>query len=239
MANKRQSRLKRTEQARTVRSTLFYIVLTIAIIAVMFIGGIPALSKVTALVAGITGQGGVDFNTNSPPPPPPDIETPPTFTKENRIQFVGKTRPGYTAAIFFNDDKIEVLADAQGEFQSQLELSNGENKVSALVKDNNGKESVRSRDYSITLDKEAPEIKIISPENGKQFFGNRDKQQKIEGETEATSKVFINDRVVIVRSDGKFDFPITLSEGENTYKIKSVDPAGNETEIEFKLQFTP
>lgn len=235
----RKSRLQRVEEAKAVRSTAFYVVLTIGIIILMFFVGIPALTRVTSLVAGITGQESIDFGGSSPPPPPPEIETPPIYFNADSFRLKGRTRPGHSVSIFFNDDKIEVLADAEGEFTSVLELSAGQNKVSALVIDNRGQESTKTSEYTIMLDKEKPEIEIISPENGKQFFGNRDKEQKIEGQTEADAKVYINDRVVIVRSDGKFDSLVTLSDGENVYKIKAVDRAGNENEAEIKLNFTP
>lgn len=233
----RKSRLQRNEEKKAVRSTLFYIVLTVGIIALMFVAGIPALSKVTALVAGITGTEAIDFGPDGPPPPPPNIDNPPAYTKEDSIRLTGTTRPGYTATIFFNDDKIEVLANADGRFTSVLEISSGQNTVSAIVTDNKGRESTRTHTYTIVQDKEPPVLEIISPENGKSFYGARDKQIKLEGQTDPGARVLINDRVVIVRSDGKFDMQVTLENGENVFKMKSIDQAGNETELEWKLNF--
>lgn len=235
----RKSRLERSEEKKAIKSTFFYVILTLGILVLLFVIGIPAITKFTALVAGVTGNDSGGFQNNSPPPPPPSIETLPSYTNDESIRLKGRTRPGYTVSVFFNDDKIEVLANAEGEFNSTLELSGGTNSVAALVTDNFGQDSVRTQTYSVVLDKEKPKLEIISPENEKQFYGNRDKQQTIQGQTEPDARITINDKVVIVRSDGKFDYQTTLSNGKNVYKIKSVDRAGNETESELSLNFTP
>lgn len=235
----RKSRLERSEDKKAIKSTLFYVLLTLAIIVLLFFIGIPAITKFTSLLAGITGSESTSLTSTSPPPPPPSLGEMPAYTNQDVVRLKGQTRPGYTVSVFFNNDKIEVLANASGEFNSTLELSGGTNSVAALVTDNEGQESVKTQPFSIVLDKEKPTLEIISPENGKKLYGNRDKQQTIQGQTEPDAKITINDQVVIVRSDGKFDFPTTLSNGENVYKIKSTDRAGNETQYELTLSLTP
>lgn len=237
--SKRKSRLQRTEEASAVRSAMFYILLTIGVIAILFFIGIPIVSRLSTIVLEFTG--GVNVageNENLPPPPPPEIDSPPQYFKNDKYSLKGSTRPGYNVNVFFNGDKIEVLSDADGEFNLNLELSSGTNTLALSVIDKNGKESVKTREYTIILDKEAPKLEIISPSEGQQFSGIRANQARIEGQTEPDAKILINERIAIVKSDGKFDFPVTLSEGENTFTIKSIDPAGNETETSLKLLYT-
>jgi len=232
----RTSRLKRTENRRALRSTLLYIVLIVGTIYLLLNFGLPALSKITELITSSVKQDSVDGGLSGPPPPPPQIKTLPADTKERKLKVEGNTRPGYTINLFFNDEKNEILADARGEFTGVFELSIGKNTIRATATDNSGKESASTRTYDVNFDNEPPNIGIIAPENDKEFFG-RDSQVKIEGETEPGNSAYINDRTVIVRSDGKFDSLVSLSEGDNVFKIKAVDPAGNESEIELKLRY--
>lgn len=232
----RNSRLKRTEEKTAIRSTGYYIALTVVFIALLLFFGIPLLSRISSTIVQLAGKEAQNQD-NSPPPPPPTINSLPEFTKEEKLKLTGYTRAGYTALVFFNNEKFEVLADADGEFTYVFDLNPGENKVYARVQNSSGKESTGTQIYIINFDKEPPKVEIISPENGKQFFGSQQKQITIEGQTEAEAKININDRVAIVRSDGKFNFQTNLSDGENVFKIKATDSAGNETEVELKVTF--
>lgn len=232
------SRLKRLEETRALRSTISYIILTVVVIFLLFNFGLPALSKLTTIIGDFAGTETPNDDINSPPPPPPNIVNLPSHTKDDSVRVEGTTRPGFTVTISFNNESEEVLSNASGEFTSTFKLSKGENKIYAFVTDNRGQDSSKTQTYTVVYDNEPPKLEIIAPENGKQFT-RRDNQTKIEGQTEAEAHVTINDRVAIVRSDGKFDFPITLTEGENVFKIKSNDRAGNLAEIELKLSYSP
>ena len=237
MANRR-SRLTRIEEKKALKSTAYYVVLTLGLIIFLAIFGITAISKVALIVDNIAGKDTTSSAGTSTPPPPPQLNTPPDYTKDEKLKLTGRSQAGYTVLIFLNDDKIEVIADASGEFTGLLDLSKGENTIYAKAEDNEGQVSTETKKYIVNLDTETPKLEIISPENEKKYFGSQNKQVKIEGQTEAGARVTVNDRVAIVRSDGKFDFPLTLSDGENIFKIKAVDQAGNETEVELKLYYS-
>jgi hypothetical protein len=234
---KRTSRLKRLESRRALKSAVFWIVLSVGTIYLLINFGLPALSNLTSFITGVAREDIVDTGVNGPPPPPPQINTPTRATNEEKITIRGRTRPGYTVSVFFNDERTEVLADAGGEFTGVFALSEGNNTLYATVADNGGQISVKTRTYNIVFDNEAPDINVISPENNSQFFGSNQRQVKIEGETEPGARVTINDRIAIVRSDGKFDYTTSLSEGENIFKVKAMDDANNEIELELKLTF--
>ncbi len=232
------SRLKRVEEKRAVSATVKYVVLTVIIIFVLFNFGLPALSRFTLFIEELTGQNVTNDDDNGPPLAPPQIVNLPTHTKEKTLRVSGNTRPGITVSIFFNDEKSEVLANASGEFNSTFELSRGENTIHAYAVTQNGKKSANSKNYTVVYDSEPPKLEIITPENGHLFTGRNNNQIQIEGQTELGARISINDRIAIVRGDGKFDFPVTLDEGENVFKIKSTDEAGNETGLEFKLTYS-
>ncbi len=234
--NTRPSRLKRLEERRAVKSTAFYIVLTVAAVGLLAIFGVPALSKLTSLTGNIT-RSGVDYTANTPPPPPPAINTLPKNTNQDKLKVTGTTKAGQNVIIFFNNDKTEVLANANGEFTSVFDLSLGENSLYAQVEDNRGQKSTETDKFTVVLDKTEPVLELISPENGKSLFGQNQKNIQIEGQSEQHARVTINDRIAIVRSDGKFNFPVTLQGGENIFKIVATDEAGNKTELELKLTY--
>lgn len=234
----RRSRLKRLEENTALRSTIGYIILTVVAIFLLFNFGLSALSKLTAIVEDFAGADSQNGGTNSPPPPPPNIVNLPPYTKDDSIKVEGTTKPGLTVKIYHNDELEEVLSNSSGGFTSTFKLDKGENKIYAFVTDNNGQDSSKTQIYTVIYDNEPPKLEIVAPENGKQFT-RRDNQTKIEGQTEPGAHVTINDRVAIVRSDGKFDFPITLAQGENVYKIKSSDQAGNLAEFELRLNYSP
>lgn len=233
----RSSRLKRFEEKRAVRSTVFYIGLTVGIIVLLFTLGIPLVSKLAILVGNVT-RTDLEYNQDSPPPPPPNINAPKEFTNEDKLRITGTTRPGFTVSIFFNDEKSEVLSNASGEFTAMFDLSSGQNTIYAQVTDNRGQQSTQGEKFIVTLDKEPPKLEIITPENGKSFYGGAQKQTQIEGQSEPNVHIIINDRVAIVRNDGKFNFPVSLENGENVFKITATDEAGNKTELEFKLSYS-
>jgi hypothetical protein len=231
----RTSRLKRLEERRAITSSVKYIVLTIAVIVLLFSFGLPVLSRLTAFIAEFTGQETAE-EVDSTPLPPPRLDNLPAFTNEKTLRVTGATRPGHTVFLFFNSEKSEVLANANGEFTNRFELSLGENTIYAYVADP-ASVSSKTQVFSINYDNEPPKLEIIAPENGKQFTG-RDNHAQIEGQTEPDARISINNRVAIVQSDGKFSFPLVLEEGQNTLKAKAVDKAGNEAELELTLNYT-
>jgi len=60
-----------------------------------------------------------------------------------------------------------------------------------------------------------------------------------EGKVEENAKVQINDRVVVVESDGTFSFVTTLSEGQNNFTVKAEDEARNKVEKNLKVTYAP
>lgn len=233
----RRSRLKRVEEKRAVKNTVLYIILTIGLVGVLLVFGLKGLTAFTSLVNNIAGKDSTQITQNSPPPPPPHVNIPPDFTNQDNYKVEGTTRAGISVEIFFNGEKKELVADKQGEFSSNFPLKDGQNSFYVKVVDSAGQESASTNTYMITLDKVPPKLEIISPSADQHFYGSQQKQVKIQGQTEAEARVTINDRVAIVRGDGKFDFSTSLNDGENVFSIKSIDKAGNETDAELHLFF--
>lgn len=235
---KRKSRLERLEQKKATRSAFLYLILSIVVIGLLLKYGITGVSKFAGFVLNIAGteNSQIQEETNSFIAPP-RISFLPEFINKNEVNVNGTASPGKNVYVYVNESKKEVLTDAQGEFNAKLTLfQNVPNEIYAVVEEK-GSISPKSNLYTVVVDTEEPKLEIISPGEGSSYYGENNRQVKIEGQSEATAKVTVNERVAIVRSDGKFDYLIRLENGENVFKIKAVDEAGNETELEYKLHF--
>jgi hypothetical protein len=233
------SRLETVEERKNIRRTFIFGVLTIAFIVFLFTLGIPLLVKFTGFFTDLGKTQKPIDKTDTIPPAPPQIKIPADYTNQTSVEITGNTEAGATVKLFYNNNTQEVLADRDGKFTFNLQLNKGENTVSATAKDTNGNESQKTQTYTITFDNEPPEIKIDSPSDGAEFYGSKERQLTIKGKTESEADLTINDRVVAVDDDGSFAFLTTLSEGENTFKIKATDKAGNTEETSLTVSFTP
>ena len=172
------------------------------------------------------------------PPAPPQMDDLPEATNKSAITISGTAESGATVVIYLNGEALETIANNSGEFSYTTGINKGENVVYALVKDSAGNESQTTKEYFIVFDNEAPVLEISSPEDRAEFYGSKQRQVSIEGTTEDSVKVTINDRFVVVESDGSFTFTTTLNEGENSFNIKAEDNAGNLSEKTIILLFS-
>ncbi|MGB6839098.1 MAG: Ig-like domain-containing protein, partial [Microgenomates group bacterium] len=217
---------------------LFGLLTLISILVFIFLG-LPAVAKFAAFLTDLR-KSTVPIEINdTTPPAPPILDSLSEYTKEVSIEIAGKTEPGAIVLLFLNSAEEEILANNDGEFSFTYKLYKGENTISAKAKDGAGNESQKTKVYKVTFDNENPDLEVTSPEEGKEFYGSKERQITIEGTTEEGASITINGRIVAVDEDGIFAFFTTLGEGENNFNIKAEDKAGNLTEIDFKVYFTP
>ena len=236
---KKYSRLSRVEEQKNIRSAIKYIILSIAALLAFFFFGLPAIVKFAAFLSDIRQSGEPVIREDTIPPVLPRFNSFPEATNQIKVEISGTTEPGATVILYLNNSEEEILANNEGVFTYAYLLKKGENTISAIAKDSSGNESQESQVYKVTYDNEPPEIEITNPEDGGEYYGSKQRQVVIEGITEENANIKINDRIVVVESDGSFSFATTLSEGENTFTIISEDVAGNSSEETIKLHFTP
>ena len=233
------SRRTSAEERKNIRRATFFGFLTLIAIVLFFFFGLPVVAKFAAFLTDIRQSSTpVDINDTTPPAPP-RIEEPVKYTNEFKVEINGNTEPGATVLLYMNGKEEELLANKNGEFNYDWSLKDGENKIYAKAKDAAGNESQESDIYIVIFDDESPELDITSPENGKEFFGSQERQINIQGQTEEGASLTINNRVVAVDSDGAFTFVTTLGDGDNIFNFKVKDQAGNETEKDLTVHFTP
>jgi len=233
----RYSRLSSVEERRNIRKAVLFVFLTIGALTLLFFVGIPLLGKFAAFVSDLAKSDKAITSDDKTPPAPPRFNTFPDFTNQDKVNLTGTTEPGTTVKLTFNGDGQEALSDKDGNFSFNLDLAAGDNLFTAIAVDPAGNLSQQTKDFKIVYDNKPPDLTIDSPPDGSQFFGSKQRQVTIQGTTEIQSQITINDRVVVVDDDGKFQFTTTLSEGENKFTVKSVDAAGNTTEKVLTLSF--
>lgn len=228
----------RTEEKKNIRKAFLLTILTVGLVAVILVFGIPLVVKYAGLITDIRKSSTPIEVDDTTPPPPPKIDPLPDFTNQTNIDINGSTEPGATVTISVNRNTTEILANKSGRFSSNVGLNDGDNTIFAYSKDAHGNESSKTENINIVFDNEPPDLSISSPENGSEFFGSRQRQMTISGSTEESSSVSINERFVVVAGDGSFNYTTTLSEGNNEFKIKAEDRAGNSTEQNLTVTFS-
>lgn len=232
-------RFAATEERKNTRNAIFFIILTIGAFALLYFVGIPAFGKLSTLVSSLKGNNKKIGSSDITPPPPPKFKYFPEHTNQQTITLSGNTEPGATVKLTFDENPQETLADGAGEFSFNVTLQNGNNTFSATATDQSGNQSQKSDNYQVFFDNKAPDLEIVSPNDGASFFGSTQRQVTIEGKTESEAQITINDRIISVDDFGGFQYTTTLNEGGNTFNVKATDLAGNTTEKSITLNFTP
>jgi len=231
------SRLAKTEERKNIRKAILYITLTIFSLALLIVLGIPSLAKMAAFLSDLRGSSQPIEREDTTPPPPPRFETPSRYTNREIAKIKGFGEPGSTIKIFANNQTEEVIVNSEGYFLYDFKLHNGENTISAVDVDKSGNESPNSGSITIFYDNKPPEIEITTPEDGKSFYGTKQRQITIEGTTKDVKTLTINGRVITIRNDNSFIYSVSLSEGENNFDITAKDEAGNEVTKRITVHF--
>jgi len=233
------SRRVTLEERRNKKKALLYFSLTLVLILLIAGFGTSSLARIASFISEIKKTKEESSKDDTTPPPPPVFRNIPRFTNQKILELSGYSEPGSTVIILLNEEENQTIANSEGKFFVSLTLKQGENTVSAYAKDSAGNESFKSQTFSINFDNQPPFLDVTTPSDGARFFGSKQRQVIIEGKTETQSKVFINDRMVVVDKEGNFSYLTTLNEGENKFTIKAKDEAENEQEKTLVLFFSP
>lgn len=218
----------------------FYLFLTGLILTLIIKFGVVAAVKISELLqknkeSSITSE----ENFLSVPQFYPLLEA----TNSATLTLAGYSLPNFQVDIYLNDLNIKTLSvDSEGKFGGSISLALGINKIYGLTKDSQGRQSTSSLVWTIFYGNSPPFLEITEPLNGAVI--KKQKNLSLKGKVMNTSKVFINEHLVItsVSTDSgyfTFDYPVTLSSGENIFKISCFDPAQNKTELEWIVNFQP
>lgn len=235
---KRYSRLASVEQRKNIKNAYYYIFLSITSVILLIFFGIPMLVKFAGFVGDVAkSDKPVEINDITPPAPP-QFDDIPEFTSKESLDISGTSENGAIITIRSNGNSDEIVANSEGKFNFVFNLRDDENSIDAIARDPSGNESTQTKTYKIFFDNTEPKLEIESPTDGASFYGTSQRQLQIRGTVDERVDLTINERVVTQKDDDSFSYTIMLSEGENKFDVKAVDPSGNETSTSLTVNFS-
>lgn len=231
------TRRQKVQEKRMAKSAIFFIISSIALLVLLLIVGVPALARLTTYI-GSTRQSQTPVDDKTAPVPPL-IDELPRYTKENKITITGRAEANTTLKVYLDDNKIKESAVGETSiYFIEIALPQKRNTIWVTTEDRSKNESARSRSVIINYISEPPILEINKPGDKQNFYGD-EKNIPIEGKTDnGDVAIKVNDRIVIVSSDGSFSQKIGLSEGENTITVTATDLAGNTTEKKITVTYS-
>ena len=229
------SRLSRKQEQRTVIQIAITAIITIAILAVFLLVGLPWLINLSGQLINLKNK-----NTTASTGKSLVVTTKPILqsffnaTPSSSIKIFGTAGADDNITLYGNGALLDnLIANSDGKFETEVTLSAGENKFTAQAINQSGVKSAISEVLVIFLLNKPPKLEIDQPKEN-QSFSNTDSIQ-IQGTTDPNVSVTINGRSAIVGSDGKFRYFYRLNSGDNNLKFVALDQAGNKAEKEFKV----
>lgn len=217
---------------------IFSVSISIGVFIILFLLGLPLLAKLSLVFEKIRVGEEISLQIDQTPPFPPQLETPFTATNSARLTLKGGSEPGSSVKLYLNSQLLgKILVGKDGTFTKRVALKEGENRIAAQAIDQTGNESPFSTELLISYAKGGPSLEIEFPPE--EDFQTEEDEIEIKGTTDPEVGLTINNRFVPVRSDGSFEYLTALSEGENLIKVVATDQAGNRTEEERKVTFSP
>lgn len=171
---------------------------------------------------------------------PPVLNIPYEATNSSQIDIKGFGTPETKVKLYLDDELVQTIdVDRKGNFIfEKVELSIGTNNIYGKSLDERDKESLPSKIFKLIYENDKPPLSINEPEDEKKIQGGA-KQIKVSGKTDTKVNVFINNTQVIVDKDGNFNTDQILNDGDNTFTVKAQSQAGNITEIQRKVIYSP
>lgn len=234
------SRLQRIQEKRNFRQAMAMFMIGILIIVGLVFYGVKAMAALAIFMDKVKfGNKGVDV-TDKIPPAPPTIWADYTATNSATVRISGISESDSTVNLLKKGNKImDAKADSEGKLKwDEVPLDLGTNIFLANAIDAAGNVSHQSQSISVVYANTNPDLVIEKPSDGQKFSGG-DNPIEVRGKTVTTTKVYINGRLALVDGNGGFSLKMNLAAGDNTLKIRVVDSAGNETNKEIKVNYSP
>jgi len=150
------------------------------------------------------------------------------YTNNKNYSLKGKTEP---SAVLEIQDK-EVSVDENGNFETELELKEGENIIKVKATDDVGNSG--SQELKIFLDTTPPNV-MLATEN---YTLSKEPNIYIMGQVDdKDATVTINGDKVDLAANGSFAVLVFLKKGENLFEIKATDKIDNEKVIKLVVVY--
>lgn len=231
------SRLGRLEEKKQKRQLFLAVIGSLGLLVFVAIFGLKLLVGFSLFVDKIRGSAPAAQPTPATVNPPV-LDPVSESTNSADLILSGRGVANLILTVYINEsEKKKLTIPESGEFSLIIgPLQTGANTISAKQTDKNGNISGLSNVLESEYKKAAPIIELTSPQDGAALTGE-DNRVTIAGKTEDENRVTVNDRVIVVHTDGSFTYNYPLPEGETVLKIVATDQAGNQTTIERKVTY--
>lgn len=231
------SRLQSVEERTNLRKALWWVVGAGGVIVVMMVVGVPLLIRMAIFLGEVRSSGKGVEKTDVIAPVPPSLAVSYDATNSARQTLAGLAEAGTTVYLTQNgESKGNVVVRENGGFVfGDIVLKEGNNTFGSVAVDQAGNRSQPAKEVTIYYSNKQPKLEIESPTNRQQVMG---KQVEIKGTTTGT-RLTVNERLIILGAEGKFNTVYNLEPGENVLVFSAVDQAGNQIRKELIVTAIP
>lgn len=225
-------------EQKTKKNLALSVLGIILIVLLVFKFGIPLLVNLSLFLSGSKNKEVATVQNNSTFIAPPVLDSFPEATASANIEISGISSKKQTINLYINSNLVDsVKSGDDGKFLFKETITPGGNiiQAKAII---NGKESDFSNTITTAFKSAPPSLSIISPSND-QSFSKDQNIANIKGTTDADVKVTVNGFWAITDDNGNFSYNLPLQNGENKIEITATDLAGNKTEKNIKVTYSP
>lgn len=239
---RRRSRLKNTQAKKSQKTVVLSIIGIVIVLFVLYKFGLEALINFSLFVTGHSSNQVDLINNNINFLPSPILNPLPIATKSAKIIISGTAKKDSIIKLYINGTVIDqTIADNNGSFRFEEDLQNGNNSIKTKASLKN-LVSDYSNQYSVNYNNIPPKLELSSPSDGQSFNKNQvetDNSIRVIGKTDSGATVTINGFIAVLDESNNFSYTLTLQNGENNIKVVAKDDAGNSTETDLKVSFSP
>jgi hypothetical protein len=175
----------------------------------------------------------------SNPPAPPQISLAYDATNSATQTISGLAEPGSTVYLSQNSHEAgNVVTSNEGIFEFRnITLTKGDNLFTAIALDQSSNKSLTSSSVHLTYSSDPPKLEITSPTDHQSITDKG--SVNLLGTTQNVTRLTVNDRTIIVGSNGKFNTMYSLTPGDNVLVFTATDASGNQTRKELTVNYSP
>lgn len=217
------------ENKRYLILGFLYLLLSAGLIFSIFKFGVTAAVKLSEFIQGNPPDS--SNNTADIIIPAPQLSSLLEATNSAELNLWGFAPANQKVEIYLNgsiDKTVEV--NSEGKFESEVTLLLGSNTIYANTRNKDNIISQSSRAWTVFYSDTPPSLEMLDPKDEKVTV--KTKIFQIKGRVDKSSKVLINEHMVITNPEGEFIYPVNLVPGENIFKIIILNPSQNKTEKE-------
>lgn len=237
MKRNKYSRLSRRLENQS-RKNLFLSVIGITVVLLLLVKfGIPLLVNFSLFLSGQKTDE-ASKNESSLYLGPPVLNQTANATNSAEFIITGTASKNEVINLYVNGSLSEKKeTEDNGNFSFKIALQTGDNKIKARAKKDD-RESDFSNELEVTYKNAPPSLSVDSPTDGQKFEKDQNTAQVL-GKTDSNVRITVNGFWAVIDENNNFSYNLPLQNGDNTIKIVAQDQAGNKTEKEIKVTYSP